>query len=186
MRPLFTPADFAPQIWETTHKGEQLRFLVCGKRYLRTAFTENGHGGRQCDRLTHPVAILYTAPAVIIYAFTDDCHQWKVSLPHEHGIGDTAARAALAEAWRGVEDITAADWPATIHRFHFKSNLALATDDLAKPQEKTMLRNVTAWLQWSRWAKREMTMAEKAKALSDMGFPTTGRAIERAAAEVGL
>lgn len=186
MKPVFKPADFKPQIWETLHDGQKFLFLVCGNRFVSSPASKNSAGGWVCDRFTHPVAILCTAPAIVLYGFTDDCHEWKVALPHEHGIGDSAARAALAEAWRGVESIASATWPATIHRFHFKSNLALANDDLAKPQEKTMLRNITAWLQWSRWAKRELTMEQRAKTLSDMGLPTTGRAIERAAAEVGL
>jgi len=135
---------------------------------------------------TAPGAGCATASLIVFYGFTDDSHEWKVALPHEHGIGDSAARAALTEAWRGVESIESATWPAPIHRFHFKSNLALANDDQAKSQEKTMLRNISAWLQWSRWAKRELTMKQRAQELSDMGFPTTGRAIERAAAEVGL
>jgi hypothetical protein len=186
MKPLFNPADFSPQIWETTHKGERLRFLVCGKRYLRTPFTENDRGGKQCDSLTHPVAILCAAPATIFFALTDDSHEWKVSLPHEHGIGDSAARAALAEAWRSVEGITVGGWPATAYRFHFKSNISVASDDLAKPQEKTALRNITAWLHWGEWTKKEMSLAERAKTLTSMGLVTTGKALERAAGEAGL
>ncbi len=186
MKPEFKPADFTPQIWETKHQGERLRFLVCGKRFLRGRLTENDRGGKVCDRITHPVAIVCAAPAIVFYGCTDDSHEWKVSLPHEYGIGDSAARAALAEAWRGVEDITAADWPATIHRFHFKSNIALANDDQAKPQEKSMLRNITAWIHWRRWEKKEMTMKQRARALTEMGLLTTTRAIEGAAREAGL
>lgn len=186
MKPVFKPADFTPQIWETIHQGALLRFLVCGERYLHGPFTENDRGGKVCDRLTHPIAILCAAPAIVFYGFTDCDHEWKVSLPHEHGIGDSAARAALAEAWRGVEGIEEITWPATTPRFHFKSNMAVVEDPDAKPQEKTSLRNITAWIHWSRWAKKEMTMAQRAKALCGMGLPTTGRAIERAAAEVGL
>lgn len=186
MKPVFKPADFTPQIWETIHQGERLRFLVCGKRYVHSSFTENDRGGKVCERLTHPVAIVCAAPAIVFYGFTDDSHEWKVALPHEHGIGDSAARAALTEAWRGVEEIESATWPATIHRFHFKSDFALANDDLAKPQEKTMLRHITAWIHWSRWAKKEMTMAQRARALSDMGLLTTTKALEGAAGEAGL
>jgi hypothetical protein len=176
--------DFAPQVWETSHQGAHHRFLVCGKRYVHSPFT--GEDRKTCDRLTHPIAILISNPAVIIPNFTDNCHEWKVSAPQDHGIKTANAQRALAQAWRMVEGVSSSAWPAKEFLFKFKANLSIHSDLSAPPQEMTMLRNVTLCLWWDAWKKLDMTAKQMAREISAAGMPITGGQLTKAGENLGL
>lgn len=178
------PQDFDPQVWEANYSGQPVRILVCGKRYVHTPFT--GEDRKTCDKLGHPIAILVSIPAIVIPAFTDDCHEWKVSQPCEHGITSSNAQRALAQAWRMVEGITSPSWPTKEFHFKFKASIGIHTDLDALKQDMTMLRNVTLCLWWDSWKKRGLTAKQKAQELSAAGIPTEEGKLTKAAENLGV
>jgi hypothetical protein len=180
------PEDFAPEVWEATRDGVRFRILVCAKRFVHSPFSAKADGGRECARLTHPVAILLLTPAVVISPFSDDSHSWKVSTPEAKGISKANARKALAQAWRGVVSITPVDWPSNNYAFKFKAPVTMHTDPDAGAQEKTMQRNVTLCIRWDEWKKRELTMRERADELTAAGMATEEGELTKAGENLAL
>jgi hypothetical protein len=195
------PDNFIPQIWETTDKGRpRLKLLVCGKCFVHSPEIENTVTGTTSktvvERFTHPVAIVMTTPAIVLYSFTDSEHTWKILEQKDHGMSRREAQTALSEAYRGVEwiraEITNPTSPVPPNP-HWRFKVAMATpDDPKAPDPKTtehetsMLRNINAWVNWSRWIKQRLTLPQRAEELTKMGFPTTTKALESAAGKAGL
>jgi hypothetical protein len=180
-KPIFYPENFSPEIWETTHDGKTLRLLVCAKSWVHSPFTENS-----CERLTHPVAIVLSVPATVIYALADDCHEWRCFAPEDAGISRVNAQKALAQAWRGVKAVTATSWQTQTHRFHFKAGLAVCGDVNASTQEKTMLCNLNVYLRWDDWQRRGLSRAEASRELTESGFPATAKELNKIAENLEL
>lgn len=188
--------DFLPQIWETTDKGRPtLKLLVCGKCFVHSPEIENTVTGTTSktvvERFTHPVAIVMTTPAIVLYSFTDSEHTWRILTPKDCGMSRREAQTALYEAYRGVEWIRAeitnptSPVPPNPH-WRFKVAMAMPNDPKAPEHETTMLRNVNAWVNWSRWIKQGLTLPQRAQELTKMGFPTSYKALDRAAGTAGL
>jgi hypothetical protein len=185
-KPAFKPDDFSPEVWQTSHDGKPVNLLVCAKRWIHTPFTENAQGGKVCQRLTHPVAIVLGAPSIAVCDVSDTEHDWRVGTPEEHGIRRRLAQAALAEAWRGVEGISCVGWPANQFKFDFKAPCLIPRDTGAAPQEATALRNLNAWLCWARWEKQNLSPEARAAELSAMGIPCTRKQLTKAAENAGF
>lgn len=186
MKPVFKTEDFAPQIWETTHGGQALKLLVCGRRYVHSPFTKLADGGQVCETLMHPIAVLMTSPPIVICALEDSEHTWRVSTAEEHGLPRRHAQTALNEAWRLVESIHAATWPSVINKFQFKANALVSNDESASPQEKTCLRNVVAVLNHAKWTKLGLSMGERANELCEMGIPATAGQVRKCIENLGI
>jgi hypothetical protein len=189
------PDDFLPQIWETLDKERPtLKLLVCGKCFVRSPDLESTVTGTTrktvVECFTHPVAITITIPAIVIYTFTDSEHAWRISSPKDHGITQREAQTALSEAYRGVEWVRAEINPTSSAppepHWRFRVPLAVPNEPKATEHETTMLRNINAWVNWSRWIKQGLTLPQRAEELTKMGFPTTYKALDRAAGTAGL
>lgn len=173
------PETFNPRIWEATIDGKKFTILVCADSYRDTGGTRNESGGMVVDQLCHPVAIRIGTPAHVIYGYKDDSHQWFVRTVEEVGMSRLSAQRALAEAWRGVESVSWSAFPEKVLNFHFKVNRITCLADCEKSQEKTMFRNINAWVRWDMWTKQRFTSDQKAKDLSAIGIPATGKAIDK-------
>ncbi len=175
------PEEFSPSVWQTIHEGKPWRILICSKRFCRGPESPP-------TWVLHPVAILLSTPCVIHYPLRDDCHLWEAIPLEKAGLTRRTAQTALAEAWRGVESATRSfpDGRGVNFTADVPSPLFCHPKQCAKPQDKTMLRNVNAWLRWHGWDKRGVTVESRAHELTAMGFQTTTKALTRAAEERGL
>jgi len=197
------PETINPKIWTTHTAGEWVTFLVDQSRFVRTKDLPpieikaprlpgavEFHPAATCDELSHPVAIALTTPPAIIYGLQGshpgEDRQWIVRDVKELGLTVRTARAALAEAWRGVVAVDQSFPAGTWAAFTCKRRVAAVGGNDFKPQDATMLRNVVAWIHWAAWDKAALSMAQRAATLEAWGHPATKKALARAAEEWGL
>jgi hypothetical protein len=180
------PESFNPCVWESTIEGRRFTILVCADSYRDSGGEINEAGGKVVDELCHPVAIRFGSPVHIHYGFRDYSHEWLVRTVAEVGLSRLSAQRALAETWRGVEDVSWPEFPRKRMTMHFRVNKITSLSDCEKPQEKTMFRNVNAWVRWDSWQNRGLTSAQKANDLSAIGIPATEKGINKMLENIGL
>lgn len=171
MKPHREPDSFKPALWGAVVNGEFVLLLVCdaSQRAMTTGKTPDG--GISCKSIHHPVAIQLGSPASILYGFRITENEWHIQPIEKSGIHRQYAQKALAEAWRGVEEITWGAYPERKWNFRFQVNMIRSIGDCKKPTEKTMFRNVNAWIRWGLWDEKNLSRVERAQELCAMGIP---------------
>lgn len=131
-----------------------------------------------------PAAILLTDPASVLYGLLsrkeDEEREWFVRPTSSFKIGDTVARAALAEAYRGVVSLNL-NYPETDHlamKF-LGPALCISLKDKMKPHQLTTLRNVSMWVCWDYWDRLGLSEIDRTKMLNKIGFVCTPTALRR-------
>jgi len=200
------PDEIIPSVWSTyvAEKSEWANYLVDDRRFVRSKdippidFSApllpgavEFHPIATCEELHHPVAISLTSPVAIFYGLwgcrPGEDRRWWVSEVDKFGMTRRAASCALSEAWRGITACDHSHPPGKWMEVSARQPIAcLAIGDKLKPQEATMLRNVVAWIHWEHWNRKGASIAKRAAELSSWGYPTTPKALAKAAEERGL
>lgn len=192
---------------------EWIKMLVCWKRVVRSGFVDEQHpipaalpepnilpNGQNTSEIAYfPVAILLQNPVQVLYGLTANAHfehrEWIVDNLSVCGMAQRSAGAALAAAWRGVNEISPG-WPEPNKvRFKYKNPTLTYVSDLhasdmkLKPQEYTLLRDVAMWINWDHWDSfrpKPFTIIKRASILTKWGFPSTPKAVRQAKEKVGV
>jgi hypothetical protein len=135
------------------------------------------------ELLLFPVAIVLRRPALLLYGMPghqeEEHREWIVNEVGTMGLTKRPAAAALAAAWRGVQEITP-QWPeATKIRFKFDQPIRMLNMGNVKPQDLTLLRDVEMWLNWDYWDGLGLSIKQRAQILTAWGYPSTEKAIKR-------
>lgn len=137
-----------------------------------------------------PVAIVLTFPVAIFYGLPGNCESerrmWTTDDVKTRGLGVREAQAALASAWRGVDEIDS-NWPNR-NRLRFKYSapfrtLGVNTD---KPQDLTLLRDVAIWINWRNWDNHKISMKRRAEIIESWGYPCTLKALRQVKDGAGI
>ncbi|WP_411825439.1 hypothetical protein [Luteolibacter sp. AS25] len=192
------PSKFDPVIC-STFINEWVHFLVCKKRLatwkklgeadtpktpLFPPDSEVYNHSVAFGEVVFPAAILLTEPASVLYGMLsrkeDEEREWFVRPTSSEKIGDTVARAALAEAYRGVINLNL-NFPENDHlAMKFLGPvLCISLKDKLKSHQLTTLRNVTIWVCWDHWNRLGLSEIDRAKILSRSGFICTPTALRR-------
>lgn len=140
--------------------------------------------------LYFPVAILLTYPVKILYGLQGNApgehRKWIVNEVGTRGMGLRPAQAALASAWRGVDQLDC-NWPER-NKLRFKYSVSARTlgVNTDKPQELTLLRDVALWIHWNHWDFHKLPMARRAEILQKWGFPCTLKALRQVKDGAGI
>jgi hypothetical protein len=178
-------------------------FLVCWKRmmYSENLMTPSAEQKdcakgfiRESKLIYFPVAIVLQHPAKVLYGFRDDDPEvgrdWIVKQVSEFGLGELDASAALAAAWRGFRGIRHS-WPErgaiqvevkTPWLCLENDPIQPKKDNVLSPQELTQLRDVALWTNWKHWDTFQgppLNCKERAKILTNWGYPCTETAVRR-------
>lgn len=180
------PNTFEPAVWGARIDGRLFLILVCAASQRSIGGKPDGRGGVTADAVYHPVAIRLGSPAQILYGFSDNSHEWLVKTADEFKLPRIYAQRALAEAWRGVEEIRNDSFPGKTWNFHCKVNMIRSLDDCEHDQERTMFRNVNAWLRWDDWNKLNLKSAQRAACMAEIGIPTTAKKLDKMVENAGL
>lgn len=176
--------DFLPEVWVMMRPDtDPLAYLVCGRRWLHGPpdIRKAPEGARIWEWIAHPVAIGFIGNVSVRYGLKDGDHVWQTGLPVESfGMSTTAARAALADAFRGLKGSATLDIRTLAYRMKWSPKAVMQSKDGA------IMRNVVAWVHWQNWIKEGLTMEQRAARLSEWGFECTPKALSRAAEERGL
>lgn len=194
--------EFEPVICST--KDEiWFHFIVCLKRmtYREKLLSDNPLSNPPSEQIAdkfdscsyrdmvHPVAIVLANPAEVLYGFP--CAQpglereWIVQPTKSCGIGETVAKAALVEAYRGV-DQSHLNWPKK-NRLYLKfARPTLCIEDKAtmRTNQLKSLRNVTIWTLWDSWEDEKIPMNSRVEILRSFGFSCTLDGLRRVKEEV--
>lgn len=137
-----------------------------------------------------PVAIVLTSPLEVLYGLEGNApnehRKWIINDIKTRGLGLRAARAALAAAWRGVDEI-GSNWPDQNRlRFKYRAPHRALGINTGKPQDLTLLRDVALWINWNHWEDRKVPLKRRAEILVSWGFPCTMKALRQVKDAVGI
>ena len=178
-KPHRAPSSFSPCVCGAEINEKLVLILVCGGSVKNDGHIPRDDGGIDSRVIYHPVAIRLGAPAHIYYGYEIRDHAWHVKTAEECGMSLIYAQRTLAEAWRGIEEISQPSYPQKIWHLRAKVNMIQSLSHCSSAQEKTMFRNVNAWLQWGGWDQRQLTSIQRARELSAMGIPATDKIINK-------
>ena len=135
--------------------------------------------------VVHPVAILLSKPAEVLYGLPCTESHCVVQPTAACKIGETVAKAALSEAYRGIDEIQPS-WPKRnkLYLKFARPTLLIQDKALLKPNQLKTLRNVTIWTLWDSWEADGLSTEAKVDRLNDFGFPCTANALRRVKEEV--
>lgn len=169
----FLPAVFAP-------KGTDMSLLVCYRRWLRGGDVLGGPRKAIChsEYFSFPVAIQLTPNVAVLTGFHTAEMIWTATKPGAHGISETCAKVALAEAWHGVK--------ATLDLGTFAVHISSHVDDWLAHKKGVRMRNLMIALFWDRWRGAGLTSEAIATVISANGYPCKARQVEKFVAEHGF
>lgn len=172
------PETFRPIV--LTPEGAETSFLICRRRWLRGKDVLGGPDEAlfHCEHVTMPVAI-QLAPKVEVLTGLKFCDiKFRASKPEDHGVPERCAKVALAEAWHGVH--------AILDLGTFAVHISSRMDDWTAHKKGTRIRNLILALLWDEWKREGRTIEDLAEALTNSGYPSTKRQVERFSADHGL
>ena len=187
------PSDTAHNNW--------LELLVCQNRMVHTSDLRENHPmpellppGSATPKYSvtekarlHPVAIVLTHPVHVLYGspghFFGEDRKWVVNDVSTKDISNRSARAALGAAWKGFGK-GAINFPARKAFFKFSAPYRTLGANTDRPQDITMLRDVTLWIYWDQWERKKMSLEQRTKTLNSWGYKCTTKAIQRVVEKV--
>lgn len=194
-----TPIDadsLKPEVWTMDGSdGSKTPFLVCRRSFFRPPIPPKDQRNDEenkltLDYITFPVAVMLARPSAIFYGLIDNSHTWHAQETASHGISMSAARAALAEAYRGIEKIAPASFPKMQWKMHAKTRWITNLTDCSGEHEESMFRAVNLCVHWDGVKKHHATLAEQWRAMADflagMGIPTGWRQVKKITEKHGL
>jgi hypothetical protein len=190
------PEKFVLRVWTMEGgEGAQTSFLVCERSVIshQGSLVKDQKAGKvTSDFFTHPVAVALATPCAVFYSLTDKTHTWRSNPPESQGISRAAAKAAMAEAYRGIEKIATISFPQMNWHIVAKTRWIASLTDCAGEHEQSMFRAVNICLHWdhikrqspgSTLAARWQAMAEM---LDTMGIPTGWRQVKKITEKHGI
>lgn len=185
------PNTIAPELWAAEEGSIRVFTLACGRRFTYSlpplgtqrvvpeGIAPESYTG--AGEIVHPLMIDITpCPCAVHFGkVMRGEHHWTRLNVGFVGLSNTAAQAALAEAYRGL----------TYSRLNHESmRLEWKTDVQAFRDYKggTPWRNVNICLQWDRWERNGVPMPERVDQLRTMGFSITEKALARYVEKHGL
>ena len=176
--------------------------LTCQKRFLRIPDKgeENPmpdllppqgripNKSRTSKKLLFPVAIVLTHPVHVLYGlpghFFDEHRTWVVNDVDTKGISERCAQAALGAAWKGFGE-GGIKWPVTnVASFKFSAPYRTLGVNTDRPQDVTMLRDVTLWIYWDQWERKKLSLERRTEILNSWGYKCTPKAVKRVVEKV--
>jgi len=125
-----------------------------------------------------PVAIQFAPTVEVLTGLQIREMRLQASKPQDHGISERCAKVALAEAWHGVK--------ATMDLGSFAFHISSRVDEWSAHKKGTRIRNLIIALLWDEWKREGRTIEDLAEMLTNSGYPSTKRQIERFSADHGL
>jgi len=171
--------------------------LTCQKRLVRISDHRKGNptpeilppqgvvpdASLTSKKLLFPVAIVLTHPVHVFYGLPGDFfgehRTWVVNDVDHKGIDKRCAKAALGAAWKGFGE-GGIKWPATnAASFKFSAPYRTLGVNTDRPQDVTMLRDVTLWIYWDQWERKKLSLEQRTKVLNSWGYKCTPKAVKR-------
>ncbi len=131
-----------------------------------------------CEHVTMPVAIQLAPTVEVLTGLKFGDIKFRASKPEDHGVPKRCAKVALAEAWHGVH--------AILDLGTFAVHISSRMDDWTAHKKGTRIRNLILALLWDEWKREGRTIEDLAEVLTNSGYPSTKRQVERFSADHGL
>jgi len=181
---------------------EWLEVLTCQKRVLNTQKLKEVHplpnvrpdynvaldDSITVEKILLPVAIGLMHPIHVFYgmpgSFFGEHRNWVITDAKERKISKRCAQAALGAAWKGYGE-GGISWPnITKASFKFSAPYRTLGINMDRPQDLTMLRDVTLWIHWDQWEREKLSLEQRTDILNSWGYLCTLKAVKRVVEKV--
>ena len=140
------------------------------------------------QRMVHPVAIALTHPIHVLYGlpgnFGEEHRNWVVNDVSTKGISERCAKASLGAAYKGFGE-GGIQWPAiNVASFKFSASYLTLGVNADRPQDVTILRDVTLWIYWDEWDRKKLSLEQRTEILNSWGYDCTQKAVKRVVEKV--